>query len=77
MLNELKAPAWYRTAPCRGQDRLFFSAKPSKRKAAVRICVLECEHTEECLGIAVSAKLIDGVWGGKTGPEIERIVEIT
>ena len=70
----IKTPVWYNETPCRGQDRLFFSSDNADRAKAKRICVNDCQHVDNCLIMAVSNELIIGVWGGKTGPEIERMV---
>jgi len=70
----IKTPTWYNSTPCRGQDRLFFSSETSDRNVAKKICTNECPYLGECLVMAVENELTIGVWGGKTGPEIERIV---
>lgn len=71
----VKTPAWYNDTPCKGQDRLFFSSETADRNKAKKICESQCPHLNECLFVAVKNELTIGVWGGKTGPEIERIVE--
>lgn len=70
----IKTPDWYKDTPCKGRDRLFFSSDKADRNIAKKICVNECQHVDDCLMMAVSNELIIGVWGGKTGPEIERMV---
>jgi len=70
----IKTPNWYNETPCKGQDRLFFSSETSDRNIAKQICATECPYAEQCLIMAVENKLTIGVWGGKTGPEIDRIV---
>jgi len=67
-------PVWFATAPCIGKDRMFFSALPSARKRAVRICQAECANRSECLAYALENNLTIGVWGGITGPDLERLV---
>lgn len=71
----LKSPSWFKDSPCSGQDRLFFSSKPSNRRLAVKVCNSECSNRSECLKFAVSEGITIGVWGGKTGPELARLVE--
>jgi hypothetical protein len=71
----IDCPPWYKDAPCAGKDRLFFSAKPASRKLASSICSSECPNTSECLEFAVRNNLTIGVWGGKTGPELSRLVD--
>lgn len=71
---DVSCPDWFEDAPCVGKDRLFFSAHPSNRRMAVAICNDECPNTEKCLEYAVSNNLSIGVWGGKTGPELIRIL---
>lgn len=72
---DLNTPEWFAKAPCIGEDRLFFSAHPSKRRMAVAKCTEECDNTEKCLQFALDNKMTQGVWGGKTGPELSRLLE--
>ena len=74
MLNK-NCPSWFASAPCVGKDRLFFSAHPAKRKIAVSICNADCSFKQLCLDFAVDNNMTIGVWGGKTGPELTRIIE--
>ena len=74
---DVTVPEWFGSAPCVGEDDLFFSSHPSKRRMAVAICENECEFKSECLDFAVSSKMSVGVWGGKTGPDLVRILEST
>ena len=62
---DLNTPEWFAKAPCIGEDRLFFSAHPSKRRMAVAKCTEECGNTEKCLQFALDNKMTQGVWGGK------------
>jgi hypothetical protein len=70
----IKTPVWYNETPCHGKDRLFFSSDVTDRKEAKFICSTQCPHMSECLVMAVENELTIGVWGGKTGPEIQRLV---
>jgi len=67
-------PPWYDNTPCKGQDRLFFSSELKDRSQAKTICKNECSFSGQCLKMAVENELTIGVWGGKTGPEIARMV---
>ena len=69
----LSSPEWFKDAPCRGDDRTFFSGKPSKRKSAIAVCS-GCSSVEKCLDFAIENNITIGVWGGKTGPELDRLV---
>lgn len=71
----LNTAAWFETAPCRGDNKVFFSAHPSKRKTAIEICNNVCQHRAECLQFAIDNKMSIGVWGGKTGPELSRLLD--
>jgi len=71
MLN-LECPEWHKTAPCAGNDRLFFSSNPTDRRNAKSICNTKCAKREECLNFALSNNITIGVWGGLTGPELSR-----
>jgi hypothetical protein len=72
----VSAPSWFQDAPCVGEDKLFFSAHPSKRRMAVSMCNNVCQHTEECLKFALDSGQTVGVWGGKTGPDLVRLSEV-
>jgi len=69
------APVWFQDAPCVGEDRLFFSSKPSRRKMAISICNNICTHREDCLQFALRNGVTVGVWGGNTGPDLVRLLE--
>tara|TARA_B100001094_G_C18187934_1_gene805137 strand:- start:2601 stop:2834 length:234 start_codon:yes stop_codon:yes gene_type:complete len=69
-------PLWFKDAPCIGQDRLFFSSHPKDRKEAKLICKNACENINECKQFALEAELTLGVWGGLTGPELARELEV-
>lgn len=71
----LKAPSWFESSPCIGEDRLFFSSELKDRNAAKKICLNECSNREECLEMALTQRVSIGVWGGKTGPELKRLQE--
>ncbi len=71
----VSAPSWFQSTPCIGEDQLFFSAHPSKRRMAVAICNNICQHKEECLKFALDNRQTLGVWGGKTGPDLIRLAE--
>ena len=75
-ITMIETPVWYKETPCKGQDRLFFSSDTKSRSEAKKICANECQHMDDCLLMAVKNQLIIGVWGGKTGPEIERMVNV-
>lgn len=70
---KLECPNWHKTAPCAGNDKLFFSSNPTDRKNAKLICVNSCSNRDECLEYAVSNSITIGVWGGMTGPELARL----
>lgn len=72
MLN-LECPEWHKTAPCSGNDRLFFSSNPTDRRNAKSICNSMCNRKQDCLNYAISNNITIGVWGGLTGPELHRM----
>lgn len=73
----LDCPEWFASSPCVGQDRLFFSSHPADRKTATSICMSDCPNVDKCLEYAVKSQMTIGVWGGKTGPELSRLVNIS
>lgn len=70
---KVNSPSWFRSAPCLGKDRLYFSTKPAQRKLAANTCRTECIYVDKCLQFALDNELHIGVWGGKTGPELARM----
>lgn len=72
----IECPDWFASSPCVGKDRLFFSSHPADRKRATSICMESCPNVSECLQYAVDERITIGVWGGKTGPELSRLVEV-
>lgn len=69
----ISCPSWFKDAPCSGMDSTFFSSRRSSRNRAVSVCN-KCPNRKECLDHAISNNITIGVWGGKTGPELSRIV---
>ena len=65
-------PYWYKHAPCIGLSDMFMSEYPSDRVRAQKVCAT-CKWAEECLQWALDTEQIYGVWGGKTGPELQRM----
>lgn len=85
LIGEL--PAWMARSACRDVDpELFFgpdfgwgrehSEPPqvrAKREAAAKALCLACPVREACLEYAMTAPEHDGVWGGVTAAERERM----
>lgn len=69
----ISCPEWFKDAPCSGMNSTFFSALPSDRSKAVKVCS-SCNSRVNCFNFAVENNLTIGVWGGKTGPELDRLV---
>lgn len=69
----VKCPSWFRAVPCRGMADLFMSSDVEDRRLAVSVCD-GCGFRGECLRFAVDNEITVGVWGGCTGPEVERLV---
>ena len=67
-------PGWFSKAPCVGLDRLFLSSNTARRRVAVAICS-ECKFRDDCRDFALSNNILIGVWGGLTGPELQRLSE--
>jgi WhiB family transcriptional regulator, redox-sensing transcriptional regulator len=68
--------AWMNLATCRGMDSdLFFPIGPEagrQAEEAKKIC-RRCPVREACLDEALTKKIKDGIWGGTTEGEREKI----
>lgn len=69
----LDPPAWYELALCAQVDGdLFYPEKGSNGADAKRICG-RCEVKDECLAHALDHDEQQGVWGGLTPIERQRL----
>jgi WhiB family redox-sensing transcriptional regulator len=67
-----------RYGACRDTDtNIFFpdDGHPSLSEPAKQICH-SCIHETECLLYALENHIVDGVWGGTTGRERRRILNV-
>ena len=70
----LPAPArfaarWRERAACRGaRIEVFFPGRGETAGPARQVCA-QCPVRQQCLEFAVSNRIVDGIWGGLTGPE--------
>ena len=73
-LRTLPAPArfaarWRERAACRGaRIEVFFPGRGETAGPARQVCA-SCPVRQQCLEFAVSNRIVDGIWGGLTGPE--------
>jgi WhiB family redox-sensing transcriptional regulator len=66
--------AWEQIAACRGLDStLFYPGEGDGTGAAQRICA-SCPVAEACLEHAIAHREKDGIWGGTTPIERQRII---
>jgi WhiB family redox-sensing transcriptional regulator len=66
---------WWHSAACAGHDpELFFPAHHErwKTRRAKQICN-RCPVIEECRDYATPKRLLDGIWGGLTASERDRM----
>ncbi len=63
------AARWRELAACRGTDlEVFFPGRGETAGPARQVCA-RCPVCRQCLEFAVSNRIVDGIWGGLTGPE--------
>jgi WhiB family redox-sensing transcriptional regulator len=68
------ARAWAELAACRGLDPgIFYPASDEEAEAAKAVC-LQCPVQEVCLEHAITRREHNGVWGGATERERQRII---
>ena len=74
MTPPTSAPAWAATAACKGLDpRIFYPATEEEAETAKEVCGL-CPVQETCLEHAIELREHNGVWGGATERERQRII---
>ena len=67
-------PDWSTQAACRGLDPLiFYPATDEEAEVAKAVCAT-CPVQEECLEHAIERREHNGVWGGATERERQRII---
>jgi len=73
-VDEIEAQAWMIYGSCRGVDPAwFFPSDGSGVEAAQRVCT-KCRVRLECLEYALTCRLDQGVWGGTSERERQRIL---
>lgn len=66
---------WADNAGCKGMDpNIFFPVDVDGEKRAISIC-MECQVRSDCLDHAIEQDEGDGVWGGTTANEREKIID--
>ncbi len=66
--------SWERHAACRGLDSsIFFPADDEQVATAKAVCG-ECPVSDSCLEHAIAHRERDGVWGGMTAVERQRMI---
>jgi WhiB family transcriptional regulator, redox-sensing transcriptional regulator len=72
----ISRPAWIDEASCRGGDpaviRLFFPDKGGSLQRAKAVCA-DCPVRIPCLEHALERPELQGIWGGATEPERDRM----
>ena len=67
--------SWRTKANCLDADPdIFFPDIGSNGTNAKRVCA-ECKVRYECLEYAVSNRILEGVWGGTSGFERDRVMK--
>jgi WhiB family transcriptional regulator, redox-sensing transcriptional regulator len=68
------APAWADIAACKGLDpSIFYPATDEEAEVAKSVCDT-CPVQEVCLEHAIECREHNGVWGGATERERQRII---
>ena len=74
MTPPTSAPAWAATAACKGlQPGIFYPAPDDEAETAKEICSV-CPVQDICLEHAIERREHNGVWGGATERERQRII---
>ncbi|MCB1272745.1 MAG: WhiB family transcriptional regulator [Microthrixaceae bacterium] len=74
MTPPTNAPAWAASAACKGLDStIFYPATDEEADAAKEVCGV-CPVQETCLEHAIEHREHNGVWGGATERERQRII---
>lgn len=74
MTPPISAPAWADTAACRGLDpAIFYPATDEEAETAKEVCGM-CPVQDTCLEHAIDRREHNGVWGGATERERQRII---
>ena len=66
-------PDWMLDAPCSLRPDLDWFDLDCGLHEAVKVCH-SCELRTKCLNYAVEHRLVDGVWGGLWGHQLERMI---
>jgi WhiB family transcriptional regulator, redox-sensing transcriptional regulator len=69
----LNRPRWQRRGACRGRESDVFIIARGQTGGAARAICLTCPVRQECLEYALAHPEVDGVWGGTSGRERQRI----
>lgn len=74
MTPPTSAPAWADTAACKGLDpSIFYPLTDEESLEAKEVCGL-CPVREICLEHAIERREHNGIWGGATERERQRII---
>lgn len=74
MTPPTSAPSWAASAACKGLDStIFYPATDEDADAAKEVCG-GCPVQETCLEHAIDNREHNGVWGGATERERQRII---
>ena len=74
MTSPTPAPTWADSAACRGLDpSTFYPANEEEADEAKDVCA-QCPVQEPCLEHAIDHREHNGVWGGATEKERQRII---
>lgn len=76
LLDLLQRPAWHRDAACKEHPEVeFFPVRGQSTRPAKALCA-GCLVRQECAAYAFDHDppgRVDGVWGGLSGPDRERL----
>lgn len=66
-------PDWMLDSPCSMRPDLDWFDLDCGLQQAVAICH-KCELTTKCLDYAIEHRLVDGIWGGLWGQQLELMI---
>lgn len=66
--------SWQRSASCVGLDSSIFYPPSDEESGHAKAVCAECPVRQECLEFAITVREKEGVWGGATAIERQRLV---
>lgn len=66
--------SWQRSASCAGLESSIFYPPTDEESGHAKAVCAECPVRQDCLEFAITVREKEGVWGGATAAERQRLV---